>query len=742
MLALLLLLSVLGAALSSSGIGWDAKSFTVDGERTLLIGGSFHYPRAAPSEWPSIMSSMRANNLNLLQTYVFWDLHEPTEGDFFFPDDPADERNLVLFLRTAQAAGLHVHLRIGPYSCAEWSNGGLPSWLLGDESVWRTDDSLWLDRVTKFTDATLDLVKRHGLLHSQGGPVILAQIENEYGNVQADYGDAGAAYVSKLAGYVLAKDDLGDIPWVMCQQGEGTGTSPPEDLINACNGYYCDNWIEKHAEAFPNQPHMFTENWPGWYQKWGEAAPHRPATDVAFSVARWFAKGGSFHNYYMAFGGTSFGRHVGGPNIVTSYDYDVAVNEYGFEAEPKFSLTAALHKALFEVQDLMFAHPDALPGAGSFNGTSSCETHTYSSSSGCVSFLSNINTDSSATCHFSPSVSIPAWSVTIVTSASNDCSASSADLAVVHGTKDLSALPPANSLLASPADGFEIKSVELTFVEPVPTLATSAADSSPAPIEQLSLTADSTDYLWYSFAATPASSTATVSFPSHVNTGVCYYLYASGRRVADECGGAILDDFATKTVTFKDVPVSAGAPNDFALLAVAMGIRNYGVHLETNVAGLAGAVTVDGGEVAEFKHDVGMSGERGEKLPLNPFGGVDGDLSWYSLKFDAPAALPSALALDLSSMGKGAAYINGNMLGRFWDKAAPADGCDVCDELAYSKSYAAEDCRTGCGEMSQRYYKVPTEWLVKGENEVVLFQERPGDGEGAKGVEFVAMEMV
>ena len=93
-------------------------------------------------------------------------------------------------------------------------------------------------------------------------------------------------------------------------------------------------------------------------------------------------------------------------------------------------------------------------------------------------------------------------------------------------------------------------------------------------------------------------------------------------------------------------------------------------------------------------------------------------------------------------MGKGAAYINGNMLGRFWDKAAPADGCDVCDELAYSKSYAAEDCRTGCGEMSQRYYKVPTEWLVKGENEVVLFQERPGDGEGAKGVEFVAMEMV
>ena len=359
--------SLLAAA---SDITYTQRGFMIDGTPNMLIGGSFHYPRATPREWPGIFAEMKANGLNLVQTYVFWDVHEPAEGDYFFPDNPADPANLVLFLKLAQEAGLYVHLRIGPYACAEWNNGGIPLWMNTEhpDTIFRTDDSFWLEKITQFVDKTLQVVSDAKLMASQSGPIIMAQIENEYGNVESFYGADGSRYVDKVADFAVNHPIGSEVPWVMCQQGviKEKGTSPPANVISACNGYYCDNWIEDHIAAFPNQPHMFTENWPGWFQKWGEAVPHRPASDVAFSVARWFARGGSFMNYYMAFGGTSLARQVGGPNIITSYDYDVQINEYGYRAEPKFSLLSLLHQAVYDVQDTMFTGP---PAASTFNGT-------------------------------------------------------------------------------------------------------------------------------------------------------------------------------------------------------------------------------------------------------------------------------------------------------------------------------------------------------------------------------------
>jgi hypothetical protein len=190
-----------------------------------------------------------------------------------------------------------------------------------------------------------------------------------------------------------------NLPWIMCQQGEGIGTAPSADIINTCNGYYCDNWISRHTKAFPNQPHMFTENWPGWFQNWGQAIPHRPAVDVAFSVARWFARGGSYMTYYMAFGGSNYGRHVGGPLIVTSYDYDVMINEFAMKSEPKYSLLSALHHVVLDnVRTLL----TTIPQATTQKGTDYCEIHKYENkevgNTGCLMFLSNY--DASHTCMF------------------------------------------------------------------------------------------------------------------------------------------------------------------------------------------------------------------------------------------------------------------------------------------------------------------------------------------------------
>lgn len=162
--------------------------------------------------------------------------------------------------------------------------------------------------------------------------IILAQVENEYGWLEKEYGQPGAQYASWAAAMA---NNLGvGIPWIMCSQDN------IYTVIDTCNGFYCDNWIAGHQAMFTNQPSLFTENWSGWFQDWSVAKPTRPAQcvitlphpqyavhliadrDLAFSVARFIARGGTHNNYYMWHGGTNFARWSGGPFIVSSYDYD------------------------------------------------------------------------------------------------------------------------------------------------------------------------------------------------------------------------------------------------------------------------------------------------------------------------------------------------------------------------------------------------------------------------------------
>jgi hypothetical protein len=254
-------------------VSWDRKSFFLDEKRTFLIGGSFHYPRASAQEWPSIMDSMLENGINLLQTYVFWDVHEKVEGKINFKgDSPSSNEDLISFLRVAQTKGLFVNLRFGPYVCAETNFGGIPVWMKdvrnanGELTTFRTNDDAWMNKMLNFVNEALNAVENEGLLAGEkDGPIVMLQIENEYGNVEDFYGQSGAEYVKALAQWVESRKDV-TVPWIMCQQGEGKGTAPPASIINTCNGFYCDDWIAEHAADFPMQPHMFTELWPGWFQ--------------------------------------------------------------------------------------------------------------------------------------------------------------------------------------------------------------------------------------------------------------------------------------------------------------------------------------------------------------------------------------------------------------------------------------------------------------------------------------------
>src|SRR5690606_16307643 len=144
----------------------------------------------------------------------------------------------------AANAGLFVNLRIGPYVCAEWDFGGLPIWLLHvDNLEFRTDNDQWKYYMSGFINDLTPYIEPY--LAKNGGPIILAQIENEYHGGSMDYIDWCGTYAMSL-NY--------DIPWVMCN-----GESSPL-TINTCNGNNCYSYAISHQINFPGQPLAWTEN--------------------------------------------------------------------------------------------------------------------------------------------------------------------------------------------------------------------------------------------------------------------------------------------------------------------------------------------------------------------------------------------------------------------------------------------------------------------------------------------------
>lgn len=266
-------------------VTYDERAIVIDGQRTMLLSGSIHYPRASPSMWPQLLASARAAGLNTVQTYVFWNYHEAVKGVM---DWSTESRNLTQFLQTAQDAGLFVNLRIGPYVCAEWQYGGLPIWLHDDPAIqFRYYDPLWLTPVEKFIRYVTRLVEPY--LARNGGPIILAQIENEYGGAGSD--PKRIQYVDWCGNLTVALDI--DIPWVMCQQPDA-----PPPTIYACNGFTCDDYVA-NQQTVRRQPAMWTENWSGWVEDWTMGKPNRPVEDLAFATLKFIAAGGSYMNYYM-----------------------------------------------------------------------------------------------------------------------------------------------------------------------------------------------------------------------------------------------------------------------------------------------------------------------------------------------------------------------------------------------------------------------------------------------------------
>ncbi|XP_077228648.1 beta-galactosidase 9-like [Tasmannia lanceolata] len=197
--------------------------------------------------------------------------------------------DIVKFVKLVGSAGLYFHLRIGPYVCAERNFGGFPVWLRDVPGIeFRTNNAPFKEEMQRFVEKIVGLMRQEMLFSWQGGPIILLQIENEYGNIESKYGQKGKEYITWAARMALG---LGaGVPWVMCRQ-----TDAPENILDSCNAIYCDGFKPNSYK----KPALWTEDWNGWYTTWGGTVPHRPVEDNAFAIARFFQRGGCFQNYYM-----------------------------------------------------------------------------------------------------------------------------------------------------------------------------------------------------------------------------------------------------------------------------------------------------------------------------------------------------------------------------------------------------------------------------------------------------------
>ncbi|GAB2269227.1 Beta-galactosidase 1 [Dionaea muscipula] len=711
-LSILILFSLLWVFLFSNvsvvdaSVGYDKKAITINGQRRILISGSIHYPRSVPEMWPDLIEKAREGGLDVIQTYVFWNGHEPSPGNYYFEG----RYDLVKFIKLVHQAGLYVHLRIGPYVCAEWNFGGFPVWLKYIPNIkFRTDNEPFKVAMQGFTNKIVGMMKAENLFASQGGPIILSQIENEYGPVEYETGAPGQAYTNWAA--ELAVGLQTGVPWVMCKQDDA-----PDPIINTCNGFYCDYFS-------PNKnykPKMWTEAWTGWFAEYGSPLPSRPVEDLAFSVLRFIQKGGSFINYYMYHGGTNFGRTAGG-FIVTSYDYDAPLDEYGLLRQPKWGHLKDLHLAIKLCEPTLVSSDPSVISLG--HGQ---EAHVFKSSSGsCAAFLANYNQNSGSRVMFgNQHYNLPPWSISILP----DC------INAVYNTARVGA-QSATMKMTPVYQGFSWES----YNEETTSTHESAFTMSGL-MDQINTTRDVSDYLWYmtdvnidpdeGFLKSGQYPVLTV-----MSAGHALHVYING-----QLSGTVHGSLENPKLTFSQGVYLRAGSNKISLLSIAVGLPNVGDHYETWNTGVLGPVSLHGLNKGsrdltwqKWLYKIGL---KGESLSLHTLNGasfvewLDGDdvaqkqpLTWYKTTFNAPDG-DAPLALDMGSMGKGQVWINGESIGRHWPAYKASGTCGGCNYVGY---FNEKKCLSNCGEPSQRWYHIPRSWLKPTGNLLVVFEEWGGD---------------
>eukprot|EP00049_Salpingoeca_infusionum_P027795 m.34366 g.34366 ORF g.34366 m.34366 type:complete len:777 (-) comp9761_c0_seq2:315-2645(-) len=338
------------------------NQFMRDGQAIQIKSACIHYSRVPATLWRDRLLRIQAAGFNAIQTYNFWNFHNYEEGKYDFEGD----RNVTQFLEIANELGLMVLFRAGPYGCGEWEFGGFPAWLLAKNVTLRTYEDNYIAEVTKWWNVMLPKLVPY--LYENGGPVIMVQVENEfgsYGDVQSNPADE--QYMVYLVG--LVRGILGDKVTVYTTDGGSLGYmqrgSLQGSIVYTVGDFGPGSNMNDSFEAQRQMngdglsPNMCSEFYSGWLTHWGEQMANTSSANLASSLNDLLQSGASV-SMYMGHGGTNFGFYSGAnggggssyqPHI-TSYDYDSPISEggqhgYGSDGVDKYTA----------VQKVLLAYP-------------------------------------------------------------------------------------------------------------------------------------------------------------------------------------------------------------------------------------------------------------------------------------------------------------------------------------------------------------------------------------------------
>ena len=330
------------------------EEFYLDGKPFKILSGAIQYFRLHPDQWRDTLYNLKALGFNTVETYIPWALHEPQEGQF----QAEGMLDFEAYFKLVEEMGLYLIVRPTPYICAEFDFGGLPAWLLRYPSMrLRVNHPLFLEKVSHFYDWLFPKLLPYQ--SDQGGPILMMQVENEYGSYAED-----KAYMRSIAQMMKVRGVTvplftSDGTWIEALE---SGTLIEDDIFVTGNfgsqpKENTDNlraFMERYGKKWPL---MCTEFWDGWFSRWSEEIVRREAEDLAQDVKKMLQLGSM--NLFLLRGGTNFGfisgcsaRKTKDLPQITSYDFDAPITEWGQPTEKYYAVQRVTHEVFPELEQM------------------------------------------------------------------------------------------------------------------------------------------------------------------------------------------------------------------------------------------------------------------------------------------------------------------------------------------------------------------------------------------------------